>query len=122
MRTHLVVPLLLVALASPLAARAAEPTAAAPTTAAPAERRVLLLDVRTPGEFTDGHLEGALNVPVDELAAKLSTLPVGKGDKVVLYCRSGRRSAIAAKLLREAGFTDVTDHGPMERVPKDWAK
>lgn len=68
-----------------------------------------LLDVRTPMEFSMGHVEGAKNIPVQELAARLREIP--KGD-VVVYCRSGARSASAAQLLRGQGY-EVLDIGPM---------
>ena len=74
-----------------------------------------LLDVRGPDEFADGHLPGAIHIPVDELPARLAELePRHAG--VVVYCRSGRRSARAAELLRSSGFRDVHDLGPMS----DW--
>lgn len=72
-----------------------------------------LLDVRTPGEFSTGHLEGARNIPVQDLGARLRELDRAKG--VVLYCRSGSRSAHAAALLRQAGFQSVVDIGTMAR-------
>jgi phage shock protein E len=71
----------------------------------------LLLDVRTPMEFADGHVQGAKNIPVQELAARIHEVGP-KSRHVVLYCRSGARSAAAAQLLTRAGYT-VTDIGPM---------
>lgn len=73
-----------------------------------------LVDVRSPGEFAGGHLDGALNIPVHELGNRVDEL----GDKarpVVLYCASGMRSASAAGALRRAGFADVHDLGAMSR-------
>jgi rhodanese-related sulfurtransferase len=73
-----------------------------------------LLDVRTPGEHASGHIEGSLNVPVQELADRLAEL----GDKkrpIVVYCASGIRSASAASLLKRAGFAEVHDLGAMAR-------
>lgn len=69
-----------------------------------------LLDVRTPGEFASGHIEGATNIPVHELRERLGELDRGRA--VVVYCRSGARSASAARLLAGAGF-EVHDLGPM---------
>ncbi len=68
-----------------------------------------LLDVRTPGEFGRGHVRGALNVPVQVLAERLADVP---GDRVVVYCRSGARSASAARLLERHG-KEVLDLGAM---------
>lgn len=70
----------------------------------------LLLDVRTPKEFAEGHVPGAMNIPVQDLGQRLSD--VGAPRQVVVYCRSGGRSAAAAQLLRRAGH-DVLDVGPM---------
>jgi len=69
-----------------------------------------LLDVRTPGEFQTGHIRGAVNIPVQELGRRLSEVPSGKA--VVVYCRSGMRSATAARMLSSQG-RDVHDLGPM---------
>lgn len=74
-----------------------------------------LLDVRSPDEFATGHLRGALNVPVQELNERLAEL--GARDRpVAIYCRSGRRSAVATQLLRRAGFTSVTDLGGLNEL------
>jgi phage shock protein E len=66
---------------------------------------VVVLDVRTPAEYAAGHVPGARNVPHDQLTAKLGELSSLKDKHVVLYCRSGRRTALAEKTLRDAGFT-----------------
>jgi len=66
---------------------------------------LVVLDVRTPAEFAAGHVPGARNVSHDLLAEKLGELSSLKDKQVVLYCRSGRRTALAEQTLREAGFT-----------------
>ena len=78
------------------------------------ESGALLLDVRSPGEFQGGHIEGAVNIPVGELGARLAELP-DKGRAVVVYCASGMRSAAAKKVLLGAGYATVVDLGPMSR-------
>ncbi|MBI5512663.1 MAG: rhodanese-like domain-containing protein [Deltaproteobacteria bacterium] len=73
-----------------------------------------LVDVRTPAEFAAGHLEGAANIPLQELDARIAEV----GDRarpVVVYCRSGTRSAAAARMLRGAGYRSVHDLGAMSR-------
>ena len=71
-----------------------------------------LLDVRTPGEFAGGHLDGARNLPVQELARRIGE--VGPRDKpVVVYCHSGARALVAAQTLRAAGYREVVNLGPM---------
>lgn len=72
-----------------------------------------LLDVRTPGEFEGGHLDGATNIPVQVLEGKIATLPAKKDQDIVIYCRSGARSATARQMLLKAGFTRVHDLGAM---------
>jgi rhodanese-related sulfurtransferase len=87
---------------------------------------LVVLDVRTPAEFAAGHVPGARNVSHDQLAAKLGELSSFKDKQVVLYCRSGRRTALAVQTLRDAGFTRLlhlrgdylaweAEHQPVER-------
>lgn len=74
----------------------------------------ILLDVRTPEEFARGHLPGARNVPVQVLESRLTDV----GDPavpVVVYCRSGARSARARTILLAHGFDSVSDLGGMDR-------
>ena len=68
-----------------------------------------LLDVRTPGEFSSGHIEGAINIPVQQLEARLSELD--KVQPVVVYCASGARSAAAMRTMKSEGFAQVYDLG-----------
>jgi phage shock protein E len=71
-----------------------------------------LLDVRSPEEYARGHLPGALNVPVQELDRRVAE--VGRADReLVVYCRSGHRSARATEILRQHGFSKVHNLGPM---------
>lgn len=73
-----------------------------------------LVDVRTPEEFAERHLPGAINIPVQELARRMGELEP-RDRPLVLYCRSGSRSARAAKLLGDAGFGAVHDLGAIGR-------
>jgi rhodanese-related sulfurtransferase len=76
---------------------------------------LILLDVRTPEEWAqDGHIEGAALIPLDELEARADELPADA--EIVIYCRSGNRSAQAASLLIGLGYTDVADMGGIN----DW--
>ena len=68
---------------------------------------VVVLDVRTAAEFAAGHVPGARNVSHDELAGRLGELNELRDKEVVLYCRSGRRTALAEDVLRKAGFTKL---------------
>lgn len=71
-----------------------------------------LIDVRTPAEFAEGHLPGAVNIPVDELASRMQEVGA-KSERVVVYCRSGKRSARAKGMLEGAGFAKAFDLGAM---------
>ena len=66
-------------------------------------QHLFVLDVRTPQEFAEGHVPGAVNVPYDQLASRLAEVPQDKD--VVLYCKSGRRAGIAADVLAANGYT-----------------
>lgn len=65
-----------------------------------------VIDVRSRGEFAGGHFSGAVNIPVDELAGKLSSIGQ-KDDPIIVYCASGMRSSSAQRVLQSAGFTNV---------------
>jgi rhodanese-related sulfurtransferase len=72
-----------------------------------------VIDVRTPAEYAAGHIAGARNIDVEgaEFASTISTLD--KGAAYLVYCHSGRRSAMAAEQMAAAGFTDIVDGGAM---------
>ena len=73
----------------------------------------VLLDVRSPAEYAQGHLEGAANIPVQVLAQRVGEL--GASSKAVdVYCKMGQRSEMAAQILRQAGFKDVFNMISME--------
>jgi adenylyltransferase/sulfurtransferase len=67
----------------------------------------LLLDVREPAEWEAARIEGARLVPLGQLEGRLAEIEDWKQRRVVVHCRSGARSAKAAKLLQEHGFADV---------------
>ncbi len=71
--------------------------------AGPGER--LLLDVRTPQEFSAGHIPEAINIPVDELRSRLGELP--KERPIAVTCQVGQRGYVATRILRQAGFPAV---------------
>ena len=71
----------------------------------------LLLDVRTPGEFAGGHVDGAVNIPLDQLPERMKELK--KEQPVVVYCRSGGRSTRAAVMLKASGVQEIHNMGGM---------
>ncbi len=71
--------------------------------APPAAERGFLLDVRTPEEFSAGHIPGAVNIPVDELRARLAELP--RERPIAAYCQVGQRGYLATRILLQHGFS-----------------
>ena len=81
-----------------------------------ADTNLVILDVRTPAELEDkslGHIDGVLNIPVQELEARLSELEKYKNDEIYVICRSGRRSAAATNILLKNEFKAINVEGGM---------
>ena len=70
-------------------------------------RGVVLIDVRTPGEFSEGHIVDALNIDVQSGSFQSEIAGLDKNATYALYCRSGNRSGAAADIMAEAGFTKI---------------
>jgi len=68
---------------------------------------LFVLDVRTPREYTSGHVPDARNIPVDELADRLTELRNSDNSEIVVYCESGRRAGRAASMLKDNGFLNI---------------
>jgi rhodanese-related sulfurtransferase len=104
--------ILALALAATLALSACAP-AADPITV---KENTIIVDVRTPAEYNEGHLEGAVNIDVQapNFLILLGQLPTD-GDYIV-YCHSGNRSAQATQVMTTKGFTHVTDAGGMDKA------
>lgn len=69
----------------------------------------LVIDVRTEPEWKEGHLEGAIRIPYEKIGDEIEKAAPDKKTKIILYCRSGRRSGIALDTLRKLGYEDVTN-------------
>ena len=80
-----------------------------------AQENFVLLDVRTQEEYNAGYIAGAILLPYDEINAKATIVLPDKEKEIVLYCRSGRRSAIAKKSLLDLGYQKVVDFGGVKR-------
>ncbi len=78
--------------------------------------KAILVDVRSPAEYEGGHIPNATLLPVENVAQKAEDVLKDKEAPIVVYCRSGSRSAKAAKLLRKAGYNTVIDFGSI----KNW--
>lgn len=75
------------------------------------------LDVRSADEFTTGHIKGAINLPPDQLAHIEQLIP-NKNTPINVYCRSGRRAAIAQDILQKMGYTHVVNRGGLADIIK----
>ena len=78
-------------------------------------RSATIVDVRNRSEFNSGHVPGAVNIPVDEIEARLNEFQQME-KPVVLYCRSGARSAMALNILQHYGISDVYNAGSIDYV------
>lgn len=71
----------------------------------------LLIDVRSPGEYAGGYLEGAVNLPLDQLQAGIARVAPDLSQPIVLYCASGGRSGMGCMLLQQMGYRQVSNGG-----------
>lgn len=82
----------------------------------------VVLDVRSRLEFWLGHLDGAVNLPVDALEEKLPARPeITKDARILVYCASGARSAVAAQTLKRLGYRRVTDGGGLATASSQYS-
>ncbi len=77
----------------------------------PAPGQPLIIDVRTADEYRAEHVREAINIPYDEIAAHIAAVAPNRDSRIVLYCRSGRRSGIAEQALRQMGYRQVENRG-----------
>ena len=80
----------------------------------------LLVDVREPDEYADGHIEGAINIPLRELLKNLDELPNSKTAPILLYCHSQKRATHALVLLHELGYLKVYNLEGGYAAYEDW--
>jgi phage shock protein E len=78
----------------------------------------VVIDVRTPGEFAERRLEGALNLSLETGALSAALPTLDPSVDYVVYCRSGRRSEVAADLMRAAGITSLVDLGSFDNAAR----
>ena len=79
-------------------------------------QKVIVVDVRTLEEYTEGHIPNAISVPLETIENEAEAKLKNKDDLILVYCRSGRRSREAALKLIEKGYTNVIDFGGIQ----DW--
>jgi phage shock protein E len=76
----------------------------------------LIIDVRGAGEFADGHIDGAVNVPLGRLADDIARVAPDRSRPILVHCLSGTRSAMAKRVLRGRGYTEVHNLGSLGRA------
>lgn len=77
----------------------------------------LIVDVRTPKEFQNKHVPGAINIPLNNVQDRIDEFGE-KDSQIVVYCRSGNRSGKAQKILERAGYTNVKNGGSLSAMMK----
>lgn len=82
----------------------------------------VIIDVRTPEEFDSGHLDGAINIPYEEIRTKIKEAVPDKKKTVTVYCRSGNRSSAAQKTLKSMGYENVINGGAYGTLKKKQAE
>ena len=75
------------------------------------EEGYIILDVRTQEEYDQGHIPGAILIPDTEIKAEAENILTDKAQLILVYCRSGRRSKLAAESLVELGYTNIKEFG-----------
>ena len=88
----------------------------APAAKAHLEHGALVIDVRSPGEFQSGHLARAINIPLDELEARLPAQVKDQNRVLLLHCLSGTRSGMARRRLKNMGYRNVFNLGSLARA------
>ena len=73
-----------------------------------------LVDVRSPGEFAEGHVKGSVNIPLDKITQQLTKFKNKKN--IIVFCRSGNRSGQAKSILEQQGITNVINGGTWDHV------
>lgn len=69
--------------------------------------QAVIIDVRTQEEYEQSHIQGAVNIPVNEISEKIKNVESNKSTIIIVYCKTGKRSRIAKRLLEEEGYTNI---------------
>lgn len=81
---------------------------------------IVLIDVRSGQEYEEGHLDGAINIPVYNIEKDIAKYATSKEDTIILYCSSGSRSKQAKEILENLGYSEV--YNLKEGIDKIWIK
>lgn len=77
-----------------------------------------IIDVRSQGEYRNGHIKNSINIPLAEILVGTRTHRIGKETPVILYCASGARSASAKRFLKKDGYINVYNGGSLHRLSR----
>jgi phage shock protein E len=78
----------------------------------------LIIDVRTVAEWNNGHIDGAVLIPYDQIGEKIGAIVKDKAQRIFLYCRTGHRAGIAKEALEKLGYNDIINLGSLEDAAK----
>jgi len=86
--------------------------------APPRAGQPLVIDVRSVGEYRQSHVSEAINIPFDEIADRIAAFAPDRDARIVLYCRTGRRSGIAEQTLRDLGYHQIDNKGGLHDMQR----
>ena len=69
--------------------------------------KATIIDVRNEEEYSESHIQGAINIPVYEILDKIDKIIKNKDDIIILYCKTGKRSKMAKRILEEEGYNNI---------------
>ncbi|WP_168206052.1 rhodanese-like domain-containing protein [Geobacter sp. FeAm09] len=84
-----------------------------------AGKEPVVIDVRTEAEWNTGHVKGAVLIPHERIGAGIGAVAGDKKSRIYLYCRTGRRTALAFDVLKKAGYEDVINLGTVENAARE---
>ena len=76
----------------------------------------VIVDVRTPAEYAEGHVEGSINLDLESGQFEAELPNLDPAQPYIVYCRSGRRSGVAVEIMKASGFTQITDYQTLENA------
>lgn len=79
----------------------------------------LIIDVRTTSEYQQEHVRQSVNIPYDEIANRIAAFAPDRDARIVLYCRSGRRSSVAEQTLRQLGYRQIENQGGLNDMQRN---
>ena len=78
----------------------------------------VIIDVRTVQEWNNGHLEGAILIPYDQIGERIGSVVKDKSKRIYVYCRTGHRARIAKEALEKLGYKNIINLGSLEDASK----